>query len=141
MSDLTKITDKFTPQWKKDNRKVIIGIALVGLALLLFGLYRIFYGKPAKDMFKDDSILKTDLRNMKAQNDSILKQSAILLGRVDRDSVRLVSLEGQLNNLPNILNQLQAQYNAKLTAYTALPLDKRFLLFAGYVSQIDTTTK
>lgn len=113
----------------------------IGAVLIVAVLLFIFYGKGTRGMFADGRIVKDDVDSIKKQNAVFAKQIKALNEKSAQDSLRLVNIEVQLKNLPTILNQINKSYNEKKSAYSVLPFDKRFILFAGFLSEIDTASK
>lgn len=125
----------------KKRKNTITIVAVIAVTLLMGVLIFMFYVRRNKDVFKDDAIVQADLDSLKKQAVIDHKQVVYLLKRAETDSIYLSKVKDQLEGLPDVLNNLNNQYNAKRNAYSALPVDKRFLLFAGFISEIDTTSK
>jgi hypothetical protein len=123
MIDTSKVKGYFTKQ----------NIALAMACLVfLFEVGRLFHGDNVPGI---DAGLKRDMENLKASDVYRAKEVAGIREQRAKDSIRLASIQLQVEGVPGIINQITAKYEKDRVNLASQSVDSRLQFFANSLSQ------
>lgn len=120
------------------NRKQII---IAGVIIIGFFVFKKFYGTIPDNSTKSDRVWKGDLDSLKIVTGQMKVELKSLHQKRTEDSLGLVSLQDQIDQVPSLLKKITVKYEKERRDITNKSFDDRLRFFSGWVSvsKADTT--
>ena len=135
--EITDLQKEIHDMYSRDRKYLMWGIVIIAVIVLIV-LFKLFYGTPAPDMFKDDQQVKVLKDSMEVRDKRRDGQYKILQQKYLGDSIRLSGLQRQINNVPDMISKIDKKYDEKRKVVSIMSVDEQFDFFTNWLSSTDS---
>ena len=119
---------------KNTTRWIIVILSIIILVLL----FRLFYGHEDPVIVRDDQRVHNIMDSLQIWTSQQRKVQEHEQLEYQQDSIRLYSIQQQVNRVPGMLQAINKKYDEKLHTIDTMSDDEQFTLFSEWVTSSDS---